>query len=58
MFALLMEPYAMIQLPILLFIINQIGRNVASIFYFYVSAEPLPATRDTLRFRGNPVEKH
>jgi len=48
MFALFMEPYAMIQVSILLSVINQMGRNVASIFYFYISAEPLAATRRTL----------
>ena len=42
MFALLMEPYAMIQVSI-----QQMGGNVASMFYFYASAEPLAATRDT-----------
>jgi len=52
MFALLMEPYAAIQVSeILLSLINQMGRYVASISYFYVSAEPW-------RFRGTPVEKH
>jgi len=52
MFALLMETYAMIQLSILLFVIKQMSRNVASMFYFYVSAEPLAATRRA------PVENH
>jgi len=33
MFALLMEPYAMIQLFILLSVMNHMGRNVASMFY-------------------------
>ena len=58
MFALLMEPYAMIQVSIPLSVMNQMGRNFASMLYFCVSAEPLEATRGTLRFRGTPVEKH
>jgi len=29
----------LIQVSILLFVINQLGRNVASMFYFYVLAE-------------------
>ena len=57
MFTLLMEPYAMIQASILLSVINQMDRNVASMFYFYALAESLAATRGTLRFRGTTVEK-
>jgi len=34
MFALHMEPYAMIQVSILLSVINQMGSNFASMFYF------------------------
>jgi len=41
MFAFLTEPYAMIQMSILHSVINQVGSNVAYIFYFYISAEPL-----------------
>jgi len=52
MFALLMEPYAMIQVSVLLSVMKQMCRNVASMFYFYVSAETLAATR------GTPVGKH
>jgi len=52
MFALLMEPYAMIQVSILLSVIYQMGKNVTSMFDFYVSLEPLAASR------GTPVEKH
>jgi len=33
MFVMLMKPYAMIQVSILLSVMNQIGRNVASMFY-------------------------
>ena len=33
MFALLMEPYAMIEVSILFSVINQMDRNVASMFY-------------------------
>jgi len=40
MFALLMEPYSVIQVSILLSVINQKGRNVASVFYFNVLVEP------------------
>ena len=40
----------------LTFIINQMSRYVASMFYFYGSAESLGATRETLRFRGTAVE--
>jgi len=50
--ALLMEPYAMIQVSILLSVISQMGRNVTASFYFYVSAEPLTTTH------GITVEKH
>ena len=52
MFALLMEPYAMIQVSILFSVINQMGKNVASMFYSCASSKPLAATR------GTPVEKH
>jgi len=52
MFALLMEPYAMIQVSILLSVMYQMGKNVTSMFDFYVSLEHLAATR------RNPVEKH
>jgi len=45
-------------MSIQLFVTNQMGRNVASMFYFYVSVEPLAATRGTLRVRVTPVEKH
>jgi len=58
MFALLMEPYAMTPVSILVSVKKQTGRNVASMFYFCVSAEPLAVTSGTLRFRGTPVEKH
>jgi len=51
-----MEPCATIQVSVLLPVMKQMGRNVASLFYFYVSAEPLAATPGTLRFRGTPVE--
>jgi len=30
------------------------ARNVASMLYFYISAEPLAGTRGTLRFGGAP----
>jgi len=53
-----MELYAMIQVFIPLSAINHMGRNVASMFYFYVSAKPLAATCRTMRFCGTPVEKH
>jgi len=56
MFAL--ETFAMIQVSVLLLLITQMSRNMASLFYFYVSAEPLAATPRTLRFNGTPVEKH
>jgi len=56
--ALLMESDAMIYVSILLFVINQMGRNVASVLRCYVSAEHLADTRGTLRFRGTPVENH
>ena len=45
MFALLMEPYAMIQVSILLSVIYQMGKNVTSMFDFYVSLESLTASR-------------
>jgi len=32
--------YAMIEVSVLLFVTNEMGRNVASMFYFYVSTEP------------------
>jgi len=40
MFALLMEPYAMIQVSNLLSLLKQMGTNVAYMSYFYVSVEP------------------
>jgi len=50
------KPHAMIEVSILLSVINQTGRNVASIFCLEIikkfPAEPLAATR------GAPVEKH
>jgi len=47
-----MEPYAMIQVSILLSVVYQIGKNVTSMFDFYVSAETLATTCGPLRFRG------
>jgi len=43
-----MEPYAMIQVSVLLPVKKQMGRNVASMFHFYLLTEPLAATRGSL----------
>jgi len=48
MFALIMEPYAMIQVSILHSVINEFRPRQ----FWAVSTEPLAATR------GTPVEKH
>jgi len=56
------EPHAIIEVSVLLSVLNQMGRNVASIFCHEIiknlPAKPLAATRGTLRFRATPVEKH
>jgi len=57
-FVLLMKPYTMLQVFILFSVINQTGRNVVSMFYFYVYAETLAVTCRTLRSHGTQVEKH
>jgi len=46
MLALLMEPYAMIQVSVLIPVINQMGGNVASMFHLCVSAELSSLVRD------------
>jgi len=52
MYALPLEPYAMIQMSILLSVIKEFRpRKFRS-----VSVEPLAATRGTLRFRGASVK--
>jgi len=55
-FALLVEPHAIIQVSILL----QPHRTMVANFVpdNFGVAEPLAATRGTMRFRGSPVEKY
>jgi len=64
-----LEPYAMIQVSILLSVTNlwnsgivTTAQNCGCEFrprqFLSVSVEPLAATHGTLRFRGNPIDKH
>jgi len=47
-----------IQVSILLSVINQMGRNVTSAFYFYVATEYPAVARGNQRLRGTLLEKH